>query len=277
MAAQESAAPPCAGRECKDRLLAQNRRLSKLTRGQGGYEALPFGLAARGALGRAVGVDASRAHAEPHAGRWGACLLKRGLDALGAILCLFMSAPAWPVIALLIKLESPGPVFIRHYRGGYRERPFRLYKFRSMRETSDPVEDEKFSTRKERGVPRTTRFGAILRRTSLDELPQLLNVLCGDMSLIGPRPLVFGDLEDPRSIARAADEIAADTLTHWRRTRCQVRPGMTGLWQIKGRSALPLEGWLRYDVEYVQRCSPGFDLEVLFRTVRVVIRGIGAF
>jgi lipopolysaccharide/colanic/teichoic acid biosynthesis glycosyltransferase len=133
------------------------------------------------------------------------------------------------------------------------------------------------ATRKERSMSRTTKFGRILRRTSLDELPQLLNVLCGDMSLIGPRPLVFADLDYPHDIARADGEVGPETFAHWRRVRCEVRPGLTGLWQINGRSVLPLEGLLRYDVEYVERCSPRLDLRVLLRTVPAVLRRIGAF
>ena len=208
---------------------------------------------------------------------WGDSLIRRCLDILGSAVLLCVSAPAWPVIALIIRLESPGSLFISQLRAGRHERPFRLRKFRSMRESSIPQGSGPSASRKERNMHRTTKFGRVLRRTSLDELPQLLNVLWGHMSLIGPRPLVFQDINNPRDIAPATGKIEPEAFAQWRRVRCQVRPGLTGLWQIRGRSSLPLEGMLRYDVEYVQRCSLGLDLEILLRTVPAVLRGIGAF
>jgi lipopolysaccharide/colanic/teichoic acid biosynthesis glycosyltransferase len=208
---------------------------------------------------------------------WGNSAIRRCLDILGSAVLLLISAPAWPGIALIIRLESPGPLFISQLRGGRYERPFRLRKFRSMRESSIPRGSSPTASRKERNMHRTTKFGRVLRRTSLDELPQLLNVLWGHMSLIGPRPLVFQDINNPRDIAPATGKIEPEAFAQWRRVRCQVRPGLTGLWQIRGRSSLPLEGMLRYDVEYVQRCSLGLDLEILLRTVPAVLRGIGAF
>ena len=221
------------------------------------------------------GADEDRALARVPA--WCTCLVRRCADVVGASILLALSAPAWPIIALIIKLDSPGPVLVSQLRGGYREKPFRLHKFRSMRDTPVPQDQDSTGTRKERSMSRTTRFGRILRCTSLDELPQLLNVLWGHMSLIGPRPLVFDDLADPLDIARAEGGVEPDTLTLWRSVRCQVRPGLTGLWQINGRSDLPLEGLLRYDAEYVQRCSLRLDLAILLRTIPVVLRGIGAF
>ncbi|UCC69882.1 MAG: sugar transferase [Armatimonadota bacterium] len=203
--------------------------------------------------------------------------MRRCVDVVGSALLLALLAPAWLAIGLVIKLESPGPVFVSQLRGGRSEKPFRLRKFRSMRDSLGPEENDPSGTRKERSMARTTRFGRILRRTSVDEVPQLVNVLCGHMSLIGPRPFVFSDLEDPAEIARATGRIEPEEFARWRRVRCQVRPGMTGLWQIKGRSSLPLEGLLRYDVEYVRRCSARFDLEILLKTIPAVVRGIGAF
>lgn len=208
---------------------------------------------------------------------WGDSAVRRCLDVLGSGALLCLSAPIWPLIALLIRLESPGPLLISQLRGGRHERPFRLRKFRSMRESSVPRGSSPTASRKERNMYRTTRFGRILRRTSLDELPQLLNVLWGDMSLIGPRPLVFPDINNPHDIAPATGKIEPEAFAHWRRVRRQVRPGLTGLWQISGRSSLPLEGMLRYDVEYVQRCSARLDLKILLQTVPAVLKGIGAF
>ena len=209
--------------------------------------------------------------------RWGNCLTKRCADVLGSHFLLLICAPSWPLVALLIKMGSPGPVFIRQPRAGRLENPFLIFKFRSMREVSE--EDEKALEslpRKVRSAHRTTRFGRVLRRTSLDEVPQLLNVLLGHMSLVGPRPLVFDDLDDPCQIASAEGEIGPGSLRRWREARCQVRPGMTGLWQVSGRSSLPLEGWLRHDVDYVKSCSLGLDLKLLWRTAAVVLKGIGA-
>ena len=223
------------------------------------------------------GVQRAEAEVPAYALAWGNCLLRRCLDVVGSALLLALMAPAWLVIGLVIKLESPGPVFVCQLRGGRGEKPFRLRKFRSMRDSSGREENNSSGTRKERSMARTTRFGRILRRTSVDELPQLVNVLCGHMSLIGPRPFVLPDLEDPGDIARATGRIEPEAFEHWRRVRCQVRPGMTGLWQIKGRSSLPLEGLLRYDVEYVRRCSARLDLEILLKTIPAVVGGIGAF
>ncbi len=208
---------------------------------------------------------------------WGDSVIRRCLDILGSAALLCASAPVWPVIALIVKLESPGPLFISQLRAGRHERSFRLRKFRSMRESSIPQGSSLSASRKERNMHRTTKFGKVLRRTSLDELPQLLNILWGHMSLVGPRPLVFPDINDPHDIAPAAGTIEPEAFAHWRRVRCQVPPGLTGLWQIRGRSSLPLEGMLSYDVEYVQHRSLGLDLEILLRTVPAVLRGIGAF
>ena len=209
--------------------------------------------------------------------RWGNCLVKRCADLLGSLFLLLICAPTWPVVALLIRLESQGPVFIRQPRAGRLENPFRIFKFRSMREVSEADEQAMASlTRKVRSAHRTTRFGRVLRRSSLDELPQLLNVFLGHMSLVGPRPLVFDDLDDPYQVAPVEGEIGHDLLRRWRETRCQVRPGMTGLWQVSGRSSLPLEGWLQHDVEYVERCSLALDLQLLWRTAVVVLKGTGA-
>ncbi|MFB3881420.1 MAG: sugar transferase [Armatimonadota bacterium] len=208
---------------------------------------------------------------------WGNSLTKRGADLLLSLVLLLLCAPTWPLVALLIKLQSRGPVFIRQPRAGRGEKPFRIFKFRSMREVSEADERAMASlTRKARSAHRTTSFGRLLRRSSMDEVPQLLNVLLGHMSLVGPRPLVFDDLDDPYQIASAQGTIDPGSVRRWRETRCLVRPGMTGLWQVSGRSALPLEGWLQHDVEYVQRCSAALDLQLLWRTAVVVLKGTGA-
>lgn len=227
--------------------------------------------------GREEAVAGGEAELWVPATAWGNCLAKRSADVLGSLVLLLISAPIWPVVALLIKFGSQGPVFIRQSRAGRQEKPFGIFKFRSMREVTEAEEQAMASlTRKERSAHRTTRFGRLLRRTSLDEVPQLLNVFLGHMSLVGPRPLVFGDVEDPYQIAPPGASIEPGWLRRWRHVRSRVRPGMTGLWQVSGRSSLPLEGWLQHDVEYVERCSLALDLQILWRTVAAVLKGIGA-
>ena len=172
-------------------------------------------------------------------------------------------------IALLVRWTSPGPAIYRQRRIGQDGRPFTLYKFRSMyadaearlaeirvhNELDGPV----FKMRKD---PRITRVGAFLRRTSLDELPQLLNVLRGDMSMVGPRP----PLPDEVANYRPGDSI-----------RLSVKPGLTCLWQIRGRSTVSFETWMDYDREYVRELSLSLDLSILVRTVWAVLSCRGAY
>ncbi len=172
------------------------------------------------------------------------------------------------LIALWIKRDSPGPVLFCQERVGWRGRRFRMFKFRTMvsdaesrmpglmnrNEAAGPY----FKIRRD---PRITRAGAFLRRWSLDELPQLLNVLRGEMSLVGPRPLL------PQ----------AGRFGGWHGRRLEVRPGMTGLWQIRGRSDLPLDQAVALDLSYIDRWSPGLDLRILTETLPAVLRGRGAY
>ena len=198
-------------------------------------------------------------------------------DAVLASLFLVMLSPLLVVVALLIRLTTPGPALIRQTRVGRDRRPFVLYKFRSMYTgSSDELHRQyvrKLLTEDEppaggqRGLfkleddPRVTPVGRLLRRTSLDELHQLLNVIRGDMSLVGPRPALPWEAE---MIGEAHGQ------------RFDVRPGLTGLWQISGRSRLTMRQGLELDVEYVSRQSFAFDLMILVKTVPVVLLTRGA-
>jgi lipopolysaccharide/colanic/teichoic acid biosynthesis glycosyltransferase len=204
-------------------------------------------------------------------------LVTHALDVVLAGLLLIVAAPVLTAIALLVRIGSPGPVLFRQLRIGHLEQPFTMLKFRTMLVDCDDRLHREFVTRLLSGGtagqaapdgvfklvddPRVTRIGRFLRRTSLDELPQLFNVLRGEMSLVGPRPALPWevDLYGP---------------TH--RLRFQVRPGMTGLWQVRGRNRVDLARALDLDVEYVTRQSIRLYLLILVMTVPAVLRGDGA-
>jgi len=161
-------------------------------------------------------------------------------------------------IALCIRRDSPGPVFFRHKRAGRGGRLFWCYKYRTMRTDAKPYEKAPVDG----GDPRVTQFGRFLRRTSLDELPQILNVLRGEMSMVGPRP------EMP---------FLVEQYEPWQRRRLDVKPGITGLWQVIGRKNLPLHLNIQYDLYYVRNRSLMLDMEILLKTIPAVIWGRGAF
>ena len=196
-------------------------------------------------------------------------LVKRVLDfCLSSILIIILS-PLFLVIGLIIKLTSPGPVFFIQDRIGLNKRRFRLYKFRTMLQDAEEKLAELEDLNEASGPvfkikddPRVTPIGKFLRKTSVDELPQLINVLKGDMSLVGPRPLPVRDYE-------GFDE-------DWHRRRFSVRPGITCLWQINGRSNTSFEKWMQLDMEYIDNWSLGLDFKILFKTIPAVIRGSGA-
>jgi exopolysaccharide biosynthesis polyprenyl glycosylphosphotransferase len=195
--------------------------------------------------------------------------LKRLLDLVLASALLFASLPLFAAIAFLVKLDSRGPLFFCQERVGLSRRRFRMFKFRTMvtgAEASLPALEHLNETGgpafKLRGDPRITRVGRWLRRTSLDELPQLVNVIRGEMSLVGPRPLPVRDVEG------FEDE------RHQR--RFSVPPGLTGLWQVSGRNSLSFDTWMELDLHYVDEWSLGLDLRILARTVPAVLSGEGA-
>ena len=199
-------------------------------------------------------VIAFRGAELPPAGQWA----KRVLDlVLGSVASLVLLVPAL-VFAALIRLDSPGPALFVHERVGRGGRRFRMLKFRTMRRDADAYAEAPI----DQSDPRVTRMGAWLRRTSLDEIPQFLNVLRGDMSLVGPRP------EMP---------FIAEKYVPWQAARLRVKPGVTGLWQVAGRKNLPLHYNLEYDFYYVSNQSLPLDAEILLRTLPAVLLGKGAY
>jgi lipopolysaccharide/colanic/teichoic acid biosynthesis glycosyltransferase len=193
---------------------------------------------------------------------------KRALDVAGAGVLLVGLAPVLALLAAGIRLTSRGPAVFVQPRVGANGRTFRMYKFRTMVRGADRLEEALARERgatffKMHGDPRVTKVGRLLRRASLDELPQLWNVVRGDMSLVGPRPLLLTDLE---RFPEGSGTI-----------RFSVPPGITGLWQVSGRSALSDEERLRLDSEYVERWSLGLDARILARTLPAVISSRGAW
>jgi exopolysaccharide biosynthesis polyprenyl glycosylphosphotransferase len=208
-------------------------------------------------------------HVDPPLRRGPQLVLKSLLDRTGAALGLVLLAPLFGLIALTIRLDAPGPAFYRQTRVGHCGRPFTMWKFRSMAVDADRLRPQLAAANevdgplfKMRADPRITRVGRVLRRTSLDELPQLLNVLRGEMSLVGPRPPL-------------PEEVAAYGSTALR--RLLVKPGLTGPWQVSGRSELSWDESLALDLRYADNWSLTTDLGLLARTVRAVVDGRGAY
>ena len=195
--------------------------------------------------------------------------IKRLLDLLISLTLLVVLAPVILLIAGLIKFTSDGPVFFVQKRVGRNKRIFNLYKFRTMVENAEEImvllEEQNESSGpvfKIRNDPRITPLGRILRNTSLDELPQLINVFKGDMSLVGPRPLPLRDY--------------AGFEKHWHRRRFSVLPGITCLWQIQGRNLISFERWMELDMEYIDHWSLWLDVKILLKTIPAVLKGSGA-
>jgi exopolysaccharide biosynthesis polyprenyl glycosylphosphotransferase len=197
-----------------------------------------------------------------------ACLLKRFLDSTLSILLLLMLAPLFAVLAAVVKLTSPGPVFYVSDRIGKKGRVFKLWKFRTMVSGADRLKASLASANERDGIlfkikndPRITPAGRFLRKFSLDELPQLFNVLWGDMSLVGPRPPL-------------ATEVARYELKHYR--RLEVLPGLTGLWQVRARHDPSFDQYVALDIAYVENWNLWMDMKILVRTAEVVLRGTGS-
>jgi exopolysaccharide biosynthesis polyprenyl glycosylphosphotransferase len=197
-------------------------------------------------------------------------VMKRLIDIAGSAALLLALAPLFAIVTLLIRLDSPGPVFFAQQRVGLNKRRFRILKFRTMVDGSDQqqhmlehlneVEGPVFKIKND---PRMTRIGKFLRRFSIDELPQLINVLKGDMSLVGPRPLPVRDVERIE--------------VRWHKRRFSIKPGITCLWQVNGRSEIGFEDWVRMDLEYIDRWSLVLDIIILMKTIPAVFKGPGAY
>jgi exopolysaccharide biosynthesis polyprenyl glycosylphosphotransferase len=196
-------------------------------------------------------------------------LLKRSLDVAGSFALLIALAPFFLIVSVLIKLTSRGPVLFAQKRVGLNKREFTMFKFRTMVPTAEAVQEKLLHLNEMTGPvfkikndPRVTRLGRFLRRTSIDELPQLLNVLKGDMSLVGPRAMSVRDYQF----------FSED----WQRRRFSVPPGITCLWQIQGRNTVPFEQWMVLDMQYIDGWSLWLDLKILALTIPAVLKGSGA-
>lgn len=195
---------------------------------------------------------------------------KRVLDIVVSLIALVMLSPLLLIVAMLIKTESRGSAIFKQERIGLDGAPFTILKFRSMANNAEDLRSElECDNEMNNGVlfkikndPRITRVGAVIRKTSIDELPQLINVLRGDMSLVGPRPPL-------------ASEVSLYSRSE--RARLSAMPGITCLWQIAGRSEIPFEQQVKLDVDYIERQSLGLDLMVLIKTIPAVIKARGAY
>lgn len=196
-------------------------------------------------------------------------VIKRFFDLTLTILSMPILLPMFLIIGILIKFDDRGPVFFRQERVGLHKRRFRMWKFRTMCVDADEKMKEIEHLNEAEGPifkmandPRVTKIGNFMRRTSIDELPQLFNVIAGQMSLVGPRPMSVRDVDlFDRGIQRK---------------RFSVKPGLTCLWQVSGRSDLPFEKWLELDLDYIERWSLGLDLQILLKTIPAVLKGSGA-
>ena len=196
-------------------------------------------------------------------------MLKRGIDIIGSLFGLILLSPVFALTALAIKVEDRGPVFFASDRAGKWGKRFKMYKFRSMILEADQLKEDLLDQNETGGVifkmkhdPRITRVGRLIRKLSIDELPQLYNVLRGDMSLVGPRP------HPPK-------EVELYTLTD--RRRLDATPGLTCFWQVSGRSDINFETQVRLDVQYIESQSLWGDLKLLLKTIPAVLTGRGAY
>lgn len=194
---------------------------------------------------------------------------KRAFDLIVGSFIVLLSLPVIPLVALMIRFDSKGPVFYRQDRVGRGGSTFKFYKFRSMRADSDRLRADLEANNelagpafKMKNDPRVTAVGQFLRRSSLDELPQIFNVLKGDMSVVGPRPALPGEVAKYEA---------------WHRRRLEVKPGITCLWQVAGRSHVSFDEWMRLDLEYMSRRGLRTDIAIFLKTIPAVIARRGAY
>ncbi len=196
--------------------------------------------------------------------------IKRVFDYSFAVIFLILCMPLFMIISLCIQIDSPGPIFYKQQRLGLNKDYFYMWKFRTMVINADAIQSQlELKNDINEGIlfklkhdPRITKFGKFLRRSSLDEVPQFINVLMGDMSIIGPRPLSIRDAE------RVTEELAS---------RYDVLPGITGLWQVKGRSSLDSRELFTWDDIYINQWCLALDLKIIIQTILVVIKGEGSY
>ncbi|KPU45362.1 UDP-glucose:undecaprenyl-phosphate glucose-1-phosphate transferase [Oxobacter pfennigii] len=196
-------------------------------------------------------------------------ILKRIMDLTASLILFILLIPALLIIAIAIKKDSEGPAIFTQIRVGLDGKPFKIYKFRTMVKNAErlfklDIDKDNLGSLvfQDKGDSRVTKIGAFLRRTSLDELPQLMNVIIGNMSLVGPRP------EIPS---------VADYYNKTQKLRLKVLPGITGLAQVSGRGEIELDETIKYDIEYIENYSIWLDIKILFKTISVVLRGQGAY
>ncbi len=193
---------------------------------------------------------------------------KRLIDLVASAVAIVLCVPFWIIIPILIEMDSPGPAFYVQERVGKNGRLFPMYKFRSMVNGADKMQHLVMHLNEMDGPvfkikadPRLTRIGKFLRRTSLDELPQLFNVFNGTMSLVGPRPPILSEVFHYHP---------------WQRKRLSVTPGVTCLWQVTGRNEIRFDEWMKLDIQYIENWSPALDIKILLRTIKAVIERMGA-
>ncbi len=198
---------------------------------------------------------------------WRFPMWKRAADLVGAVLALILLSPALLLIAALIKLVSPGPIFFKQIRVGHRGKHFEIFKFRTMHVNADTtvhqsylgalMQEEKPMKKLDlKDDARIIPFGKILRQTAIDELPQLINILRGEMSIVGPRPCL---------------PYEADKYLLWHCRRFDVRPGLTGLWQVSGKNKTTFSQMIRFDISYARKISLWLDLKIIFKTIPAII------
>jgi exopolysaccharide biosynthesis polyprenyl glycosylphosphotransferase len=235
---------------------------------------VPFAIPAYAfRLERAQAVDAAAVadgylHYETHRPRLQQQAMKRLFDIVASALALWVLLPVFLMVMAVIKLTSRGPIFFKQARVGLHGRAFNMLKFRSMVVGAEALKRSLAALNEQSGPvfkmhndPRVTRFGRFIRKYSIDELPQLINVLRGDMSVVGPRPPVPEELEKYEA---------------WQRRRLSVRPGLTCIWQVSGRNQISFEDWMVLDMQYIDHWSLGRDFNLIFRTIPVVLTGRGA-